>query len=427
MDKRQANRIMAESLKLTQNVRQKVNYHDITFSELVGLAKPYLAGRPPTGKAPERIAAPLRFAFGKPIVPKVPYAILPISKPTIPFISYAPAQIGKLVIPTVPYAPTRAIGKPGLFGIIVPSLFVTVASDGTYRVMTSPDGITWTLRDCTLYVWKSVCFANGLFVAVGYENTPMEWQSIMTSSDGVTWTLRLHHHGNVKLVSVCYGNGLFVALNGEESATYGYTSPDGITWTYFSIAGTPGYYPICWSPELSLFVTMESSYYNQYSSNGRNWTRHTNALPYGEPKSICWSPTLGLFIAVGEIYYNGGKHVYTSSNGINWTARGVYGGNSAEWNSVCWSPELSLLVAVGNTSNVNCIMTSANGINWTIRIAPVALIWKSVCWNSGLNLFVAVASSGTGNRVMTSPDGITWTIRASAADNSWCGICHGEI
>ena len=64
------------------------------------------------------------------------------------------------------------------------SLFVAVSSDGTNRVMTSPDGTTWTARSVPSQDWRSVTWSSdlSLFVAGG--------TSIMTSSNGTAWTER---------------------------------------------------------------------------------------------------------------------------------------------------------------------------------------------------------------------------------------------
>jgi hypothetical protein len=47
-------------------------------------------------------------------------------------------------------------------------LFVAVASTGSgNRVMTSPDGVNWTIRDSAAdNTWWGVAYGNGLFVAV---------------------------------------------------------------------------------------------------------------------------------------------------------------------------------------------------------------------------------------------------------------------
>jgi hypothetical protein len=46
-------------------------------------------------------------------------------------------------------------------------VFVAVAGGGTNRVMTSPDGVTWTARAAAeANSWFSVAYGNGVFVAV---------------------------------------------------------------------------------------------------------------------------------------------------------------------------------------------------------------------------------------------------------------------
>jgi hypothetical protein len=44
-------------------------------------------------------------------------------------------------------------------------LFVSVANRGTHQVMTSPDGVTWTVRTAAeANTWLSVPYGNGLVV-----------------------------------------------------------------------------------------------------------------------------------------------------------------------------------------------------------------------------------------------------------------------
>ena len=103
-------------------------------------------------------------------------------------------------------------------------LFVAVASSGTKRVMTSPDGEDWTPRTVEASYWNSVCYGNGLFVAVAYDGT----KRVMISTDGITWTPRTVEASY--WLSVCYGNGLFVAVANSGTKRV-MTSTDGITWT----------------------------------------------------------------------------------------------------------------------------------------------------------------------------------------------------
>jgi predicted RecA/RadA family phage recombinase len=117
-------------------------------------------------------------------------------------------------------------------------LFVAVASSGTGdRVMTSPDGIAWTIRTSAAdNRWSSVTYGTalnqtdleqpmGVFVAVAW----MGSDRVMTSPDGITWTTRTQAADSM-WTSVTYGLGLFVAVSRDSSAEV-MTSPDGTTWT----------------------------------------------------------------------------------------------------------------------------------------------------------------------------------------------------
>jgi hypothetical protein len=94
--------------------------------------------------------------------------------------------------------------------------------------MTSPDGITWTLRESPTNSWNCVTYGRGLFVAVAFGN------GVMTSTDGITWKLRTTFDNN--WTSITYGEkansgtGLFVAVADQGTGKRVMTSPDGITW-----------------------------------------------------------------------------------------------------------------------------------------------------------------------------------------------------
>jgi len=89
-------------------------------------------------------------------------------------------------------------------------LFVAVANGGTNRVMTSPDGITWTSRTAAAANdWYGVTYGDGLFVAVSYTGT----SRVMTSSDGITWTSKSSADDTLQWYGVAYGNGRFVAVS----------------------------------------------------------------------------------------------------------------------------------------------------------------------------------------------------------------------
>jgi hypothetical protein len=81
--------------------------------------------------------------------------------------------------------------------------------------------------------WNAITFGNGLFVAVSGDSSGSR---VITSPDGITWTPRTSPD-NIQWISVTYGNGVFVAVGcGTACGDAGgansiMTSPDGITWT----------------------------------------------------------------------------------------------------------------------------------------------------------------------------------------------------
>lgn len=108
----------------------------------------------------------------------------------------------------------------GVSGYIVTSTDPTDNSTWTQR--TTPAGVTGRLQ--------SVAYGNGLWVAV----TTSGDNRLITSPDGINWTVRTPAEDN-QWSSVAFGadddgNPLWVAvsLNGENRVM---TSPDGITWT----------------------------------------------------------------------------------------------------------------------------------------------------------------------------------------------------
>jgi hypothetical protein len=103
---------------------------------------------------------------------------------------------------------------------------VAVADSGSgNRVMTSPDGITWTSRTSAGdNDWFSVTYGNGLFVAVASSGSG---NRVMMSSDGITWISRISA-ADSSWTSVTYGNGIFVAVpsyGSKNSPVLGRTIP----------------------------------------------------------------------------------------------------------------------------------------------------------------------------------------------------------
>jgi hypothetical protein len=108
-------------------------------------------------------------------------------------------------------------------------LFVAVGTDSNglqKGVMTSSDGISWSAitNEPGTATWQSVTYGNGLFVAVASTG------QVMTSPDGLTWTIRTAAANNA-WQSVAYGNGEFMAVSNTGTGNRVMTSSDGINWT----------------------------------------------------------------------------------------------------------------------------------------------------------------------------------------------------
>jgi hypothetical protein len=142
-----------------------------------------------------------------------------------------------------------------------------------------------------------------------------------------------------------------------------------------------------------------------YSGNrGINWTN----IPLGFSGTVYCVAYNGsnLFVMGGTF----ASCLYTSSNGIDWTANGqtlltgVF--------SVVYAANISTWVAVGN-GPANSIIYSTNGTTWNGAGSIMTTQVLGVAYN-GTNLFVAIGYGGS-FRLATSVNGISWTGRTTSA------------
>ena len=128
--------------------------------------------------------------------------------------------------------------------------FVVVA--GSIIAAYSEDGINWTQTKMpTSSSWQSVCYGNGKFVAVAKDSNTAAY-----SKDGVNWTQTRTPDLNPSPIptpdlapitywkSVCYGNGKFVAVGDETDAVV--YSTDGVSWTQATLPANTGWQSVCY-------------------------------------------------------------------------------------------------------------------------------------------------------------------------------------
>jgi len=99
---------------------------------------------------------------------------------------------------------------PNLFGVqFLRDRFFAVGNYGT--ILSSPDGATWaTNSTASQTLLLDVTFGNNTFVAAGLRRSLAD-STILTSQDGVIWTNR-GSPGEVDLYSVTFGKNAFVAV-----------------------------------------------------------------------------------------------------------------------------------------------------------------------------------------------------------------------
>ncbi len=117
--------------------------------------------------------------------------------------------------------------------------YVTICPDISYAKYGSY-GINWKLSLIpVIRNWKSVCYGNGMFVAVAQSSNIAAYITEEDLAAGKPWSQSgyLINSNSQIWFSVCYGNGMFVAVASGSIATY-ITEEDlaaGNSWTQSSL------------------------------------------------------------------------------------------------------------------------------------------------------------------------------------------------
>ncbi len=269
------------------------------------------------------------------------------------------------------------------------------------RVLTSPDGITWTMRNAAkAYNWASVAYSPTLQLLVAVTSSTDEtiggtdiFDQVMTSTDGITWTDTHNSAERLQWNDIVWADtlGLFVAV-GVTGTNRVMTSVDGSTWLPQSAAAVKNWGAIEWSNSLGKLVATASDSGTSsvmYSSNGTAWTAGTtNATSAFGQRNLAWAPGLGKFVACST-----SSHLFTSSDGINWSD---WSGTPSGWGSTAtakaaWSEDLSQFV-VTKGSGSSDVLVSSDGVVWTVENVDEGTfsffaIWDAIAYSSTLKAF----------------------------------------
>jgi hypothetical protein len=249
-------------------------------------------------------------------------------------------------------------------------------------VMTSPEGITWTIQttpDGGQRGFFDIEYSAslGLFVAVGYSN--IDDSNIITSPDGITWTKRENF---AQLTRVVWAEEELLFVAATEHGNQVQHSTDGITWTEASSYAAVHYTGLAYSPALGLFCLMEEGGGNSYTSpDGDVWTTHSG-VPASLNTGLIWVAPLGLFIASGAYQESTGKLPFaTSADGITWvdyvpplgynpSVGAGYPMFSVRWDS--FNSKLYAVVAGDNWNGFGdqlpsmYVLESTDGLTWSV-------------------------------------------------------------
>ncbi len=298
------------------------------------------------------------------------------------------------------------------------------AAAGYGGIISSPDGITWSVSQNTNYLLSGIAWNGSRFAAVGF--TTAYYKEILTSTDGITWDT----------VSSGVMEGLFdVASNGSIFVAVGVvgtviTSSDGVSWkksssgiarNLFDIASN-GFIMVAvggdgqvaaslegtiWLPESSLIVSYARVVSNgqQFlassdnglsisADEGMNWKPDNNASTvYYQGSDMVWAGTK--YVAVGT-----GKKMATSVDGVTWTPCSSQ--VAARLSAVAWNG--TQIVAVGDSGT---IISSTDGVSWANHSLVTVANLHCIVWAG--TKFVVSGTNTAVDTVWTSPDGAVWT------------------
>jgi hypothetical protein len=289
-------------------------------------------------------------------------------------------------------------------------LFAACTQQGLqWRIVTSPDGVNWTIRNSVAIILTNVSQVNltncnnsvdNIITCASTSNLAvganLSTGGVTTSSPSVTQIIDISSFVTSTLISGLSNSTL-------NSNLFTCTDTSGLV-IGMPISCFPG-----GSGTLSgrTLISIPSSTQFILTTN-RGWSGNTG---YADRtyQGVIWCSDLsgvGMFIVTSESAPNGFQ-ILTSTDGINWTRRATPSGFNLLGVGCAYSPLLKRVVVCG--ANVGFIY-SDDGINWSgVNVSPYNSFY-TIAWSQELRLFVCIPTSGP-TTVITSPDGINWTPR----------------
>jgi len=301
---------------------------------------------------------------------------------------------------SVAYAPAASGLGSGQGRLCACAFFNNGAGSDTHLFMTSDDlGATWTLQNGVTIsdgfsdiTWDPT---HSLFIACRGVTTGASVNQILTSPDGVTWTLRavtsthrtqdaLTYHVNLA------GSGITRIVVVGQDATVAppeklmLWSDDGTSYTetfnspgtfLYVVATNPGfggsfkYMALPSGANPAVWVSGDGVSWGTASSPFASSTSITN----NGPRLLAYSPTLGTLgraVAIMKPTVGGSStlEAWTTDDGINWTHRANFTTAFSTCGGIVWNPDGGFFFGIGGTYGSGLgtyhVIVSRDGITW---------------------------------------------------------------
>ncbi|MCP4130147.1 MAG: DUF5011 domain-containing protein [bacterium] len=276
---------------------------------------------------------------------------------------------------------------------VSPPIFVAVGAGG--RIMTSPDGITWTddRFNTTNIHFNGIAYGNDMFLAVDLAGV------IVTSSHGFRWEQKIDLPFwlfGISYGTDSFGDESFIAVGDDAGIFRKMTGRGGWSFLTWDVTKDKTLWAIDYDEDKGIFIAVGEAGYIMISSDSSTW----------EDKS---QPVDFLF----GITHGGGKSVAVGPEGLILTS--ADGGNNWDNRSITDGEDLHAVsygegkfIAVGKKG---CILISDDGGDtWENKSISGENQFDAISYGNGI--FVAVGENGY--IVSSDDDGDTWITRSSS-------------
>lgn len=300
------------------------------------------------------------------------------------------------------YLYTICYGVVGVTTIIV--------AGGTYGHLyySTNYGNTWTKVSSvpgfgTTYGINKIIFANNTFLAVGAGG------KIATSTDGSSWGSVTSPFGTTAINDVVFvkeynsGSGKYILIGNSNKVAHTTTSSLSSLVLYTGLPSTGTLQYIDTYNGITIITNYDNYdiYVTTSGSSGASFTKYTVGLPGRK------------LYADGYFYSNiskGGKYLYRSSDGINWSE--ISSGPTGTVDLLLYSNNKFMYTdTINNPGYLKSNTKSGGVINFDMNNEDVIVCTSSDYIKTIKYVNSIYVSVGTGNTIATSIDGIDWIKR----------------